>query len=204
MKEQNKTNHLIEMTKISVTEVYQTEIDDKWATKLCMWLCEMWMAWSIRRIYNKKLAPWTKADLNRLNDESIKEGGLKKLTDGDSDNGFVTDHEINARVAGLKGYTKIYEKLDDAGKAKLVNLLQWEVICELRDEGKHSMLAIGWSFDESSGTTYIEMFDPWKATNDLRMDLKRGMTQRKVNGKWVDSRSVESFAWYRKNGEDWI
>lgn len=186
---------------ITIREIYQTEIDDKWATKLCMWLCEMWMAWSVlcfiaEREGKEKPAPFTLEQLNKLNDLCIEKGGLARLTDGDSDNGFVKNHEINAECVGLKGYKKIYEPIGDG--SKVVNLVQWGIICELRDDGRHSMMAVG-SY-EDAGEMFLTVFDPWKKTDDRRYRCSTGMTQRKVNGKWVDSRSVESFAWYYKVG----
>ncbi len=192
---------IIQMNAIAVNRVYQTEINDRWASKLCMWLCEMWMAWSLLKRKNPDLKPFTKADLDHLNNECIAKGGLKKLTAEDSDNGFVANHEINAECVGLKGFKKIYEPID---AAKCVNLIQWGAIIELRDDGRHSMLAIGWYVE--NGKTYLNMFDPWKQTNDGRFDCARNMTQRFVNGAWADSRSVESFAWYYKVGTSpkWI
>lgn len=195
------------LTIIPVTEIFQTEIKDKWASKLCMWLCEMWMAWSIMRFissheYQVIIPALTKHDLNRLNNECIAKGGLKKLTAEDSDNGFVLNHEINAACVGLTGYKKLYEPIGDA--SKVINLVQWGIICELRDEGKHSMMAVG-TYEET-GEIFIKVFDPWKATNDRRFNCKTRMTQRRVNGVWTDSRSVESFAWYYKLGTEpkWV
>lgn len=192
---------VISMASISITRVYQTEIKDAWASKLCMWLCEMWMAWSLLRRKDKNLAPFTREDLDRLNNACIKNGGLARLNDEDSDNGFVKNHERNAEAVGLFGYKKIYEPMDPA---KVIALLQWGAIVELRDEGRHSMLAIGWY--QEDGKTFLEMFDPWKKTNDGRLDCARNTTQRLVDGKWVDSRTVEFFAWYYKVGTNpkWI
>lgn len=193
---------------VKINEIYQTEIDDANAVKLCLWMSNILIAWSILRIKAKAgkrdaPPPLTLADFNRLNDACIKNGALAKLTDGDSKDGFVTNHEKCAEAVGLTGYKKEYVKFTRDKKgvvdvADVINLLTWGCIVELRDEGKHSLVATGWY--KAAGKFFLEVRDPWPKTNDTRFDCARGMTQRYIAGRWVDSRSIEFYGWFFKVG----
>ena len=190
---------------IKINHIWQTDIDDKAAAELCMWECEIFMGWSYGRKSIKNLPCPDLKFLNWANDEAIKRGGLKKATDGDSVHGYVTNHEINFQIGGgPKGYTKEYEYFKDAGFEKIVNLIQWGALVELRDEGRHSMIANGSYLED--GKPFLSVIDPWPKSNDQRMDCTRFMTQKMINGKWVDSRSIECFAWYHKDGSNpkWV
>lgn len=190
----------VDMEHVSLNDIKQTTIDDKWNTKLCLWVADTQIAGSIRRIYDKTLSPFTLDDLNRFADECIARGGLARLDDKNSQDGFVLNHQIVAEVAGLKGYVKKYVPFD---AAKIFALLQWKCLVELRDEGHHSLLATGW-FKGDDGKFYCNTSDPWPATDDKRLDTARAMTQRLVNGKWIDSRSIEFIGYYVRRGTDWL
>lgn len=195
----------IPINEIKINKISQRDIADTAADELCMWQCEIFMGWSYGRRINADLPCPTLEDLNRLNDLAIAQGGLRKKDSQNSANGFVANHEINFRLGGgPKGYVKKYEYFKDAGFEKVVHLLQWGVLVELRDEGRHSLIANG-SYVES-GKAYLSVVDPWPKTDDTRMDCSRLMTQRLVGGRWVYSRSIECFAWYYKEGSNpqWV
>lgn len=193
----------MQINNIKLNHIWQTDIDDASADKLCMWLCEIFMGWSYAYKANRAVVCPDLGKINELKNEAIARVGLAKLDNNNSKDGYVLDHEINFQLAGgPKGYTKIYEYFNKAGHEKVVNLLQWGVLVELRDEGKHSLLANGSYIEE--GTTYLSVVDPWPKTDDKRFNCDTYMSQRKVGDKWVDSRSIECFAWYRKNDTDWI
>ncbi len=208
------TQNILEISSTKINKIFQTEIDDSDADKLCLWMQDILIPWSILRLIAKakgeNLPPLTLADFNRLNDVCIANGGLKKRDAGNSVDGFVTSHEKCAEAVGLTGYIKEYVKIP-RGKDGLfdcsfaVNLLQWGCLVELRDEGRHSLTATG--AYKADGKFYLEVSDPWPATNDTRFDCARGVTQRFVQGKgWVDSRTIEYFGWFYKTGTNpkWV
>lgn len=204
----------LDVANVKINQVFQTEIDDASADKLCLWMSNVLISWSILRVLARLAgkpmpAPLTLDDFNRLNDLSIKNGALAKLTDGDSKDGFVTNHEKCAEAVGLTGYKKEYVRFskDKKGNVEVtpvLNLLSWGSIVELRDEGKHSLVATGWY--KADGKFYLEVRDPWPKTNDTRFDCARGMTQRFEKGKWVDSRSIEFYGWFYRVGSspEWV
>lgn len=207
------TPNILQISNIKIDKIFQTEIADKNADKLCLWMQDILIPWSILRIIAKQsgkdLAPLSLADFNRLNDECIKNGGLAKLTEGDSKEGFVNNHELCANAVGLYGYQKEYVKIptnkDGTFDSSFAfNLLQWGCLIELRDEGHHSLTATG--AYKVDGKFYFEVRDPWPKTDDTRFDCARAMTQRFVNGQWIDSRSIEYFGWFFKIGVNpkWI
>lgn len=189
----------IEMQNVKLDKVFQTEVDDSDNEKLCMWLVDVYMAWGHLKRETPNLAPLTLAEINKIQDASIKNGGLlDRDKDGNSDDGYVANHEKVAAAAGLTGFTKVREPYD---KHKVINLLQWQCLVEIRSSG-HSMLAHGWFMENKK--PFAHVLDPWPKTDDVRLDLDRGMTLRQGKAGFVDSRKIVSFAWYRKNGTDWI
>lgn len=190
-----KINELsIKMHHVSANDIKQTTISDKGANELCLALCDIQIAGSLQ----KKV--FTLADVNRIVDAAIKNGGLASVDGKDSYHGFVQSHEKLAEAAGLTGYTKKYIKFD---AAKIFALLQWGSLVELRDEGRHSVLATGWYKLEDK--FYCTTSDPWPYTDDKRLDTARAMTQKiGLRGAIVDSRSIEYIGFYVKNGTDWI
>jgi len=209
-----KDGDILRVAHVKINQIYQTEIDDSSADKLCLWMQNILIPWSILRVKAKQEGrtlpePLTLADFNRLNDICIKTGALAKLTDGDSKEGFVLNHEKCAEAVGLIGYKKQYEQFTKNKKGEfdvsfVMNLLTWGSLVELRDDGKHSLTAVGWY--KADGKFYLEVRDPWPKTDDARLDCSRCMTQRYVGGRWLDSRSIESFAWFYKVGTSpkWI
>jgi len=204
----------LDVAQIKINKIFQTKIDDASADKLCLWMQNVLIAWSILRVKAKAddrdlPEPLTLADFNRLNDACIANGGLARLTDGDSKEGFVLNHEKCAEAVGLYGYKKEYVKFSRDKKgacdvSDVLNLLTWGSLVELRDEGAHSLTAVGWY--KANGKYYLEVRDPWPKTDDARFDCARGVTQRFVAGRWVDSRSIEYYAWFYKVGTSpkWI
>lgn len=184
----------IKMKHVSANDIKQTTINDKGANELCLALCDIQIAASLQ----KKVL--TLADINRIVDVAITNGGLASLDGKDSYHGFVKSHEKLAEAAGLTGYTKKYIKFD---AAKIFALLQWGSLVELRDEGHHSLLATGWY--KQGDSFYCTCSDPWPYTNDVRLDTARGVTQKTgLRGALVDSRSIEYIGFYVKENTEWI
>jgi hypothetical protein len=188
------------MAWIDMEPIRQTDIDDAANDKLCLALTNIQLCGSILIALKKRITPFSLAEVNAIIDKSIKNGGLKTKDGVNSDGGYVLNHEKMAEACGLPGYKKHYARLGDG--SELLNRLQWKVAVELRDEGKHSLIACGWHVQ--SGKVYVDVFDPWPKTDDSRFDLARAMTQRQVNGKWVDSRSIEYIGYYNKAGTNWF
>ncbi|MBS0616638.1 MAG: hypothetical protein JSR44_00505 [Spirochaetes bacterium] len=118
-------------------------------------------------------------------------------------------HEKCAAAVGLVGYKKEYaaiprDKKGAADCSQIINLLSWQTLVELRHDGHHSLTATGWY--KESGKFYIAVNDPWPTTDDTRFDVSRSITQRFAKGAWIDSRPIESFAWFYKEGSNpkWI
>lgn len=184
----------VKMRHVSANDIKQTTIDDKGANELCLALCDIQIAGSLQ----KKV--FTLADVNRIVDAAIKNGGLASVDGKDSYHGFVQSHEKLAEAAGLTGYVKKYIKFD---AAKIFALLQWGSLVELRDEGHHSLLATGWY--KQGDQFFCTTSDPWPYTDDKRLDTARAMTQKVgPGGKLIDSRSIEYIGFYVKSGTDWI
>lgn len=181
----------IDMARVALNDIKQTTIDDKGNRGLCLALCSFQMAAAMA---GKKP---TLDDINHYVDEAIRIGAIASKDGVNSADGWVADpgHGKLAEIAGLPGHKKIYERYTIG---RLTALLQWGIPVELRDEGKHSLLAVGWYKEENSDLFYAEVLDPWPATNDKRFDMQRAMTQRAVNNKWVDSRTIEYLGWYEK------
>lgn len=175
------------MKLVSLNDIKQTKIDDAGKDALCTALCNLQMA---------AAALGLKPDLSQIDawiDECVKVGALRSKDKKNSD-GFVLSHEKMAEVVGLKGVKKVYKKFD---KAEIINLLQWGRAVELRDEGKHSLLAVGWLAD-ADGKAFADCLDPWPYSNDVRLDLQRAMTQNVKAGVLVDSRSIEYYGIYEE------
>lgn len=188
------------MQSVKLNKISQRAINDAGADALCMAVSDILMAWGNLKRENRNLAPLTLADIDRIVDKCIAAGALRDLDkDGQSD-GFVSSHEKIAEVVGLKGFTKVREPYD---KHKIINLLQWQAIVEIRSGG-HSMVCHAWSFNEAEQKAYAQVMDPWPKTDDVRLDLDRGKTQKLVGKSFVDSRSIKTFAWYKRNNTDWI
>lgn len=184
----------VKMRHVSANDIKQTTINDKGANELCLALCDIQIAGSLQ----KKV--FSLADVNRIVDAAIKNGGIASVDGKDSYHGFVKSHEKLAEAAGLTGYTKKYVKYD---AAKIFALLQWGSLVELRDEGHHSLLATGWY--KQGDSFYCTTSDPWPYTDDKRLDTARAMTQKVgAGGKLIDSRSIEYIGFYIKNGTEWI
>lgn len=184
----------VKMRHISANDIKQTTIDDKGANELCLALCDIQIAGSLLK------KTFTLGDVNRIVKDAIKNGGLASVDGKDSYHGFVKSHEKLAEAAGLTGYVKKYIKFD---AAKIFALLQWGSLVELRDEGKHSLLATGWY--KLGDEFFCSTSDPWPFTDDKRLDTARAMTQKVgKGGKLIDSRSIEYIGFYVKTGTDWI
>jgi hypothetical protein len=177
------------MKGVKLDHIFQTQIDDKANTELCLCLSDLLLAAA-----DLKLSP-SLADVDRWVDEGVRVGALASRDGKNSEHGFVKNHEKLAEIVGLKGVKKIYEKFDIG---RVTALLQWEKAVELRDEGHHSLLCVSWR--EEGGEFYGEVLDPWPYTDDKRIDLKRGITQRLIKGEWKDSRSIEYIGYFEKVG----
>lgn len=178
----------IQMAQLRLNDIKQTAISDAGKNALCLGLCNLQMAAA-----ELGLVP----DLQQIDawiDESVRVGALRTI-DGVNSDGWVKPggHEKMAAVVGLFNVRKVYKKFD---VGIITARLQWKLPVELRDEGKHSLLCVGWHVDEVDGKIYGECLDPWPKTGDRRIDFARAMTQRIVNGKWVDSRSIEYIGYY--------
>lgn len=203
----------IDVANVKIDKIFQTEISDANADKLCLWMQDILLPWSILRTLDKQKgierAPLTLDDFNALKKICLANGGLAKLDANNSNAGFVLSHEMCAAAVGLLGYKKEYvtwpkNKDGTFDVSQAVNLLSWGALVELRHDGHHSLTATGWYKD--AGKFYFEVRDPWPYTNDERFDCARGFTQRYVSGAWADSRPIESFAWFYKIGSNpkWI
>lgn len=131
-------------------------------------------------------------DVNNLVKKAVKAGALRSK-DGVNSDGWILPggHEKLAELVGLKNVEKKYVKFS---RSEAINRLQWGKPIELRDEGKHSLLAYRWFMDGKK--FFADVLDPWPKTNDTRIDLDRGVTLREVNGAWKDSRSIEWIGFY--------
>ena len=205
------SERFIAVNEIKLNTISQRDIDDTDADKLCMFEVECFIGWSYANgILKKKLPAPTLADLNRWADEAIKKGGLAKRDATNSQDGYVLNHEINFQIAGgPKGFKKLYEYFKDVGHHKAMNLLLWGACIELRDEGRHSLLAHGVFLE--NGITFFNVSDPWPLTDDKRFNCSTLFTERNVAKKgeaprWVKSRSIECFAWYYREGSNpkWV
>lgn len=171
---------------IKLNDIKQTEIDDAGRNALCMALCKIQMAGAmVGKVYDL-------AEVNKIVDRCIEIGALRS-TDKKNSDGWVANHEKIAEACGLKNVKNVYKKFD---RYDIVNRIQWGQPIELRDEGKHSLLAVGWY--KEGDDFFLTVIDPWPKTDDKRLDLSRAMTQRKVGGKWVDSRSIEYYGYFEK------
>lgn len=177
----------LQMGGVTLNDIKQTEIDDTDRNKLCLALCDLQMAAA-----DLRLTP-TLADINKWIDEAVANGAIASKDGKNSFNGFVNNHEKLAAIVGLNGVRKVYEKFD---LFKITALLQWKRAVELRDEGRHSLLAVNWY--KEGDKFYASTLDPWPYTDDKRVDLERATTQRLVSGKWVDSRTIEFIGYYEK------
>jgi len=169
-------------------DIKQTLISDGGKNALCLALVNLQLAASeIGKVLGLE-------DVNKFVKAAVKAGALRS-TDGENSDGWIMPggHEKLAELVGLKDVEKKYIKFD---RSDIINRLQWGKAVELRDEGKHSLLAYRW-FKEGE-TFFADVLDPWPKTNDTRINLDRAMTQREVNGKWVDSRSIEYIGFYEK------
>lgn len=180
----------IQMGQVRLNDIKQTAISDGGKYALCLGLINLQMAAA-----ELGLVP----DLQQIDawiDESVRVGALR-TKDGVNSDGWVLPggHEKMAAVVGLFNVRKVYKKFD---VGIITARLQWKLPVELRDEGKHSLLCVGWHVDAADGKIYGECLDPWPKTDDRRIDFDRAMTQRIVNGKWVDSRSIEYIGYYER------
>jgi hypothetical protein len=191
-----------QVSHIELKDLKQTRISDKWNTKLCTALCDIQIACGILLSKKELKAPFTYDDVDRIVDDSVRNGGLATKDGVNSEHGYVANHEKIAEAAGLYGFKKYYIKLDAAGLSKMVALLQWGSPVELRDEGKHSLLAVGAYLE--NGTLFLNVSDPWPYTNDERFNTKTNMTQRLEKGAWVDSRSIEYIGYYENKKTGWL
>jgi hypothetical protein len=189
---------------IELKDIKQTAISDTWKTKLCTALCNIQICCGIMLTKGLLKNPFSISDIDRIVDEAVKNGGLSTKDGENSDNGYVANHEKIAEAAGLPGkWKKLYPRLDADGLANILALLQWGSPVELRDEGKHSLLATG-SYLEN-GIIFLEVIDPWPYTDDKRLNTKTNMTQKKnEKGEWVDSRSIEFYGWYKNLISGWL
>lgn len=171
--------------------INQRLVKDAGADALCLAICNLQMSAAEMK---KTLSL---DDINRLVKEAVKVGALRSRDGGKNSDGWILPggHEKIAALVGLKNVTKKYIKFD---KGKIIERLQWGKPVELRDEGKHSMLAVRWYL--IGDKPFSDVLDPWPLTNDTRCDLDRAMTQREVKGKFVDSRSIEYIGFYEKTG----
>lgn len=182
----------VQMAQVTLNDIKQTAIHDKGATSLCLGLCNLQMAAA-----EVGLVP-DLAQIDLWIDESVRVGALRSQ-DGVNSDGWIQPggHEKMAAIVGLDNVEKVYEKFD---VGTITARLQWKKPVELRDEGKHSLLCVGWYID-TDGKAYGECIDPWPKTNDQRIDFDRAMTQRLVNGQWIDSRSIEYIGYFKQRGE---
>lgn len=176
----------IQVGRIGLNDIKQTQISDKGRDALCTALCNVLSAGAMQGLF------YTLADVDRIVDECIRIGALRKLDEENSD-GYILSHRKMAEACGLVGYRKIYRAFD---ANQLITRVVWGQPVELRDDGHHSLLANG--VFEENGVAYCNVIDPWPKTNDTRLDIKRQMTQRQVDGKWRDSRSIERIGYYLK------
>lgn len=191
----------VDMSHVAVEDIKQNDIADADANKLCLALCDIQLAGSILLGQKAIARPFNLADINRIVDKAIANGGIASVDGINSDSGWVKSHEKIAEAAGLFGYVKKYAPFDPA---KIFALLQWKSLVELRDEGRHSLLATSW-FKGEDGIFYCRTSDPWRPTNDTLLDTSRALTLRKDrNGNLVPSRSIEYIGYYVRNGTDWI
>lgn len=172
---------MIQMQSIKVSDLKQTKLTDTGPNELCLALMNIQAA--AGRI--GKVLTIEQADAYM---KQCRAAGAVSADD------VVRNHEKQAEVVGLTGVKKIYEKYTPG---RLTALLQWNIPVELRDEGRHSLLAFGWYQDDDK-RNYASVTDPWPATDDKRFDIERGMTQRLVKGEWKDSRSIEYLGWFEK------
>jgi len=176
----------IYVKRIALNDIKQTDIDDAGKNALCMALCKIQIAGAmLGKVYNLD-------DINKIVDMCIQNGALRSK-DGENSDGWVLRHEKVAEACGLKGVKSVYKEFD---RHDIVNRLQWGQPIELRDEGKHSLLCVGWY--KEGEKFYGEVFDPWPKTDDKRLDFERAVTQRMVKGKWVDSRTIELYSYFEK------
>lgn len=203
----------IDIKKIELKTLRQTDIDDAGKNELCLVYSGLRVAYQLRRRLEAKkgvkLPDLDMPDIDRMIDECVANGGVKTHDKKNSWHGLAADHVKIAEAAGLFGYEKEYVKIgknpDGSFDCSFIcALLQWDSLVELRDEGRHSLLATGWYLEGT--TVYCTTSDPWPYSDDLRFNTKTAMTERKVNGKWTPSRSIEFFAWYYKRGTNpkWI
>lgn len=191
----------IDMAHIAVQDIKQNDIADAAADKLCLALCDIQIAGSLLLLQGKRKTPFTLEDVDVIIDAAIANGGIASKDGVNSDNGWVASHEKVAEAAGLFGYTKKYTPFN---AAILFALLQWGSLVELRDEGKHSLLATSW-FKANDGVYYCTVSDPWRATNDIFIDSARALTYRAdKTGTLVPSRSIEYLGYYVRRGTNWI
>ena len=190
----------IQMNDIPLEKIFQTQIDDGGKLALCVAYSTMHIANSILRAHDKSVPKLTLDSINKIVDESVANCGLASKDGFNSDRGWVKSHEKIAEAVGLKGYTKVYEEAD---ASKIFALLQWGSMVELRHEGHHSMIATGW-FKGKDEKFYCKVQDPWPYSDDCLLDTSRMVTLKKVNGKLVDSRTIELMGWFKKNGTDWV
>lgn len=171
--------------------INQRLIKDAGADALCLAICNLQMAAAEMKM------TLDMADINRLVKEAVKVVALRSPDGGKNSDGWILPggHEKIAGLVGLTGVKKKYIKFD---KGEIITRLQWGKPIELRDEGKHSMLAVRWYMDGNKA--FSDVLDPWPKTNDTRCDLDRAVTQREVNGTFVDSRSIEYIGFYEKTG----
>ena len=171
--------------------INQRVVKDAGADALCLFIANLQMAAAEMKM------TLDMADINRLVKEAVKVGALRSSDGGKNSDGWILPggHEKIAALVGLKNVTKKYVKFD---KGEIIERLQWGKPVELRDEGKHSLLAVRWFMDGKKALA--DVLDPWPKTNDTRLDFDRAMTQREVNGKFVDSRSIEYIGFYEKTG----
>lgn len=189
------------MAHVAIDDIKQTDISDAGNKELCLCLADIQIAGSILLMQKKIATPFTLADIDRIVDAAILNGGLATADKQNSLHGYVLSHERVAEAAGLLGYVKKYELYD---ASRIFALLQWGSVVELRQEGRHSMLATGW-FKADTGKVYCTVSDPWPATNDTLLDCDRAMTQRMVGeGFMKDSRRITHIGYYVRRGTNWL
>jgi len=175
---------MIEMNSIKISDLKQTNLTDTGPNELCLALMDIQIA----------AGQIGKGLTIEQADAYMKECRRVGAVSADD---VVRNHEKIAAIVGLTGVKKIYEKYTSG---RLTALLQWGIPVELRDEGRHSMLANRW-YQDDNGKNYAQVLDPWPATDDKRFDIERAMTQRLVKGAWKDSRSIEYLGWFEKIAE---
>ncbi len=179
-------NKKIQVNRIGLNDIKQTQINDKGNEALCTALCNILQAGAMQGLV------YTLADVDRIVDACVANGALRTADGVDSD-GYINSHRKMAEACGLTGFRKIYRAFD---ANELITRIVWGQPVELRDDGHHSLLALG--VFEEGGKAYADVLDPWGKTNDQRLDITRQMTQRQVAlGKWVDSRSIERIGYYK-------